>query len=164
MTGILIAVAVTFVLTVFLTLLVSALVSREKKIQHRIKPLFAVEDPQFERSMGGLLPPPINGGNKVTPLYNGDQIFPAMLAAVRAARKSICFETFIYWRGDVAGTFTDALCERAKVGVKVHVLLDWLGSKKMDQEYLRRMTDAGVDVQRYHPLKWYTAWRINHRT
>jgi cardiolipin synthase len=164
MTGILIAVAVTFVVTVFLTMLVSALVSREKKIEHRIKSLYAVEDPQFARSMGGLLPPPIVAGNNVTPLINGDQIFPAMLSAVRLARKSVCFETFIYWRGHVAETFTDALCERARVGVKVHVLLDWLGSKKMDQSYLRKMEEAGVDVQRYHPLKWYSAWRINHRT
>src|SRR5687767_10292206 len=159
-----IAVAVTFVLTLVVTLFVSALINREKKIQHEIKPSYAVEDPQFARSMGGLLPPPIVEGNRITPLVNGERIFPAMLDAIRSARRSICFETFIYWSGDTAKAFTDALSERARAGVRVHVLLDWLGSKKMDQQYLRAMEEAGVDVSRYHPLHWWSLWRINHRT
>ena len=90
--------------------------------------------PQFPRSMEGLLPPAIVGGNRVTALINGDQIFPAMLDAIRAARQTITFETFIYWSGDIGREFADALIERARAGVKVHVLLDWLGSKKMDAD------------------------------
>jgi cardiolipin synthase len=162
--AIVVAIVVTAVVTAGLTLLLSSLLTREKKIERKIETLYGVEDGQFERSMEGLLPPHILPGNKITPLVNGDQIFPAMLEAIGAARRTICFETFIYWSGEVGHKFCDALSERAKAGVKVHVLLDWLGSKRMDQELLRRMEQAGVEVQRYHPLKWYNVWQLNHRT
>ena len=49
------------------------------------------------RAMGSLLGSGISSGNKVTELLNGDQIFPAMLAAVRSAQKIITFEAYIHW-------------------------------------------------------------------
>jgi cardiolipin synthase len=162
--GIAIAVVVTAVLTTLATLVLYTVLAREKNISHRIEPLYGVADEQFERSMGGLLQPEIRPGNRVTPLLNGDQIFPAMLGAIRSARKTITFETFIYWSGEIGRQFADALAERARAGVKVHVLLDWLGSKKMEERYVREMEAAGVEVMRYHPLKWFNAWRVNHRT
>ena len=61
------------------------------------------------------------GGNAVTELLNGDQIFPPMLAAIQGAKKSITFETYIYWSGDIGKQFADALSERARAGVRVHV-------------------------------------------
>ena len=70
------------------------------------------------------------GGNRFQELRNGDEIFPSMLAAIRGARKSITFETYIYWSGDIGKNFADALSERARAGVKVHVLIDWLGSRR----------------------------------
>lgn len=162
--GIAIAIGVTAVVTALVTMLLYGILAREKKITHEIEPLFGVEDEQFERSMGSLLQPNIYAGNKVTPLINGDQIFPAMLGAIRSARKTITFETFIYWSGEIGKEFAEAICERAKAGVKVHVLLDWLGTKKMKDEYVQDMERAGVEVERYHPLKWYNAWRVNNRT
>ena len=69
-------------------------------------------------------------GNRYRVLVNGDQIFPAMLAAIRGARKTINFETYIYWSGAIGKEFADALAERARAGVKVHVLLDWVGSRR----------------------------------
>ena len=162
--GIVIAVVVTAALTVLATMILYTTLAREKKISHRIDPLYGVEDEQFERSLGSLLQPHIYGGNLVTPLINGDQIFPAMLEAVRGAKNTITFETFIYWSGEIGREFADALAERARAGVKVHVLLDWLGSKKMDDAYVEKMEAAGVEVMRYHPLKWFNAFRINHRT
>lgn len=83
------------------------------------------------------------GGNAVTELLNGDQIFPPMLAAIQGAKKSITFETYIYWSGDIGKQFADALSERARAGVRVHVLLDWVGSAKMDESYLTEMKEAG---------------------
>ena len=74
--------------------------------------------------MGSLLGPGIVGGNRVQELLNGEQIFPAMLAAIRSAQRSITFETYIYWSGDIGREFAEALAERARAGVKVHVLLD----------------------------------------
>src|SRR5436190_20661263 len=103
----------------------------EKQIRYELTHRFAVEDPQFVRSMGQLLGPAIVPGNRVTSLQNGDRIFPAMLEAIRGAQESITFETYIYWSGSIGQQFSDALCERAQAGVKVHVLLDWLGTGKI---------------------------------
>ena len=97
-------------------------------------------------------------------LLNGDEIFPAMLGAIRAAKFTITFETYIYWSGEIGKTFADALGERARKGVKVHVLLDAVGSQKLDKESLALMQDAGVDVEFYHPVSWYTLGKLNNRT
>jgi cardiolipin synthase len=136
----------------------------EKQIRYELTHRFAVEDPQFVRSMGQLLGPAIVPGNRVTSLQNGDRIFPAMLGAIRGAQESITFETYIYWSGDIGRQFSDALCERAAAGVKVHVLLDWLGTGKIDGKFLAEMKTAGVEVERYHPLHWWNWSRLNNRT
>ena len=134
-----------------------------KGIQYQIEHRYSVNDPQFLRSMGSLLEPGILASNKVSTLINGDQIFPAMLAAVRSAQRTICLETYIYWSGRVGRGFADALAERAGAGVKVHVIIDWVGSRKIDSPLLDRMRDAGVEVERYNPLVWYAPTRLNHR-
>src|SRR5687768_13707570 len=69
----------------------------EKEITQRVEHLYAVSDPQFLRSMGVLLGPALVSGNRIDTLLNGNQIFPAMLAAIRTAEKTITFETYIYW-------------------------------------------------------------------
>ncbi|MGE5095811.1 MAG: phospholipase D-like domain-containing protein, partial [Betaproteobacteria bacterium] len=92
------------------------------------------------------------------------EIFPSMLQAIGSARRTINFETYIYWSGRIGQTFADALSERARAGVQVHILLDWVGSQKMDKAQLQQMIDSGVDIRRYHPLQWYTIDRVNNRT
>ena len=134
-----------------------------KGIQYNVEHRYSVGDPQFLRSMGALVEPGILESNKVTPLVNGVQIFPPMLEAVRRAQKSICLETYIYWSGEIGEQFTEALAERARAGVKVHVIIDWIGSRKIDNSLLDRMTEAGAEVERYNPLVWYAPTRINHR-
>lgn len=136
----------------------------EKEVDESIPRLYGIDDPQFLRAMGVLLGPPIVGGNRYQELRNGDEIFPAVLAAIAAARRSITFETYIYWSGDIGRRFADALSERARAGVKVHVLLDWLGSQKIDPALIDEMTRAGVQVRFYHPLRWYDLARLNNRT
>ena len=134
---------------------------------YQVSSKYGVDDPQFARAMGELFGPRLDGGNTVKTLNNGDEIFPAMLEAIRAARETITFETFIYYEGKIGGEFTDALEERAKAGVKVHVLVDAVGSKRIDKGYVKRLNDAGAEVQFYHPLRWYdwgSVERLNHRT
>lgn len=135
-----------------------------KRINYEIEPLYSAHDPQFLRSMGQLLGPQFLSGNRTTSLINGDEIFPAMLEAIRGAQKTINFETYIYWSGDICQEFTDALAERARAGVKVHLLLDWFGSGRIASRYIRQMEAAGVEIQSYRPLYWYNLSRINHRT
>jgi cardiolipin synthase len=104
------------------------------------------------------------GGNRVVNLENGAEIFPAMLEAIRGARRTINFETYIYWSGEIGREFVEALSERARAGVKVHVLIDWVGSQKMDDKLVDELERAGVEVEHFHPLKWYHLARMNNRT
>ena len=150
--------------SILATILALNFLPGEKKVETRISEIYAVQDPQFLRTMSHLLGPPLVGGNHVQELINGDEIFPPMLAAIRAARRTITFETFIYWSGDIGREFAEALAERAQAGVKVHVLVDWVGSLKMDDELLDLMEDAGVELHKYHPLHWYHLARMNNRT
>jgi cardiolipin synthase len=162
MTALWIVVAV--VVTLLATLLALNLTSRQLSVERRVDHLYDIADPQFARAMGSLLGPALVGGNRVTVLRNGDRIFPAMLAAIREARRTVSFETYIYWSGEVGREFADALAERARAGVRAHVVLDWLGAGKMDESLIARMQDAGVRVVKYHPLRWYHLNRLNNRT
>jgi cardiolipin synthase len=136
----------------------------EKEPHHRIERLYGIRDAQLKREMGTLLGPAILSGSQVMALQNGDEIFPAMLAAIRVAQRTITFETYIYWSGDVGEQFASALIERAGAGVSVHVMLDWVGCAKMSRELMARMRDAGIEIQRYHALRWFSLGRLNNRT
>lgn len=157
-------IAIAVILTLVLTLLAANLTEGEKHIETDVTSLYTVRDPQYLRSMGVLLGPTIIEGNHVQHLENGDQIFPAMLDAIRSARKTITFETYIYWSGEIGQAFAEALQERAKAGVKVHVLLDWVGSAKIDQALIDALKRAGVEVERFHKPSWTTLTRMNNRT
>jgi cardiolipin synthase len=159
-----ITVVLTALATLALTLIALNFITHERKIEKRIPRLYGSDAPQFRRTMGLLLGPAIVGGNKVQTLNNGDDIFPAMLAAIRGARLTLTFETYIYWSGGIGREFADALQERARAGVKVHVLIDWVGSLKMDDTLLDELERAGVEIERYHPLHWYHIARLNNRT
>jgi cardiolipin synthase len=135
-----------------------------KHITQHIDHRYDVADPQFLRSMGVLLGPALAPGNRVDTLVNGARIFPAMLAGIGAAKRSITFESYIYWKGDVGRRFAAALAERARAGVKVHVLLDWAGSYKMDEDSINEMGRAGVNIMKYHRPKWFKFRHLNHRT
>ncbi len=149
---------------ILLTVILANFISSEKHLGHHISSEYAVTDPQFARSMSGLLGPPLTGGNRVVELVNGDAIFPAMLEAIRAASHSITFETFIYWRAEIGREFAEALEERARAGVRVHVLVDFVGSNKMDPALFDLMRAAGVEIEKFHPLSWYHLSRFNNRT
>ena len=139
-------------------------ITPQKKLQHLPDHRYATTDAEFQREMAVLLGPSIAEGNRITALQNGDEIFPALLEAIHGAQKTITFETFIYWSGDIGGKVAEALCERVRAGVEVHVLVDWVGSSKMDETLLDKMVGAGVDVRKYRPLSWYHLGRMNNRT
>ena len=136
----------------------------EKQLQHRLQHVSAVDSAQFRREIGTLLGASVVEGNAVTDYQNGVEFFPAMLASIRGAQRSINMETYIYWSGDIAKEFADALVERAHDGVKVHVLADWVGSAPIKQSLIDRLRDGGVRFEYFHPLHWYSFNRINNRT
>jgi len=148
-----------FALALFLNLTLG-----DKPIDAVVPTLYAAHDEQFMRTMGSMLGSPLVPGNRVETLVNGDEIFPAMLAALNSARRTITFEMYIYWSGSVGKAFADVLSERARAGVKVHVLVDGIGSEKIEEAYIREMGAAGVQVRRYNPPRLYTIDRVNNRT
>lgn len=136
----------------------------DKTVDRRVETLYPVADPQFSRTMGALLGPALVPGNHAVALVNGDEIFPAMLKAIREAQRTIDFETYIYWSGGIGKAFADALSDRARAGVRVSLLLDWIGSGKLDESLIKAMQADGVEVQRYNRPRWYNLGRLNNRT
>ncbi|MCW2605519.1 MAG: cardiolipin synthase [Frankiales bacterium] len=123
---------------------------------------------QLRRRLEGLLGIPATEGNDLTVLRNGDQIFPAMLEAIRGARTTVDFLTFVYWKGEIAHEFAHALAERATHGVRVRVLIDAIGGRLIDSELIQHMTRCGVQVEWFRKPVWQgallTPLKHNHRT
>ncbi|RJP75857.1 MAG: cardiolipin synthase B [Desulfobacteraceae bacterium] len=157
-------IGITVLATSLMLLLMQNFKTPEKVLGRKVEHRYVVSDPQFRREMSVLLGPAIVRGNQVTALQNGREIFPAMLLAIRSAQTSITFETHIYWSGETGDEFSQALSERAHAGVPVSVIIDWVGSIKMEQSLLDSMQAAGVQLHRYRPLHWYNFGRMNNRT
>jgi cardiolipin synthase len=119
---------------------------------------------EFLFAAEALTQAPISTGNEISLLVNGDEIFPALLEALRDAERSIDLLTYVYWRGEIAEEVARLVCERARKGVEVNVLLDWVGSAKMDARLVEQMADAGVCVVRFRPLRPWTLRRLGNRT
>src|SRR5690349_19443315 len=119
---------------------------------HYVTPDVHIGEPAFTRAMEAHTVSPVVGGNRAEILLNGEQIFPAMLAAIRGARTTITFANFIYEDGAIAGEMATALAERCRAGVAVNVLLDAVGSRQMPRQHWTRLADAGCQLAGLHSL------------
>ena len=130
---------------------------------------FGLPDPpvvgsvEFAGLIEVLAQAPQREGNRLMILRNGCEIFPAMLQAISSARNSINFSTYIYWTGDIASQFADALATRASEGIEVNVLLDAQGCTKMDRGLVEHMRAAGATVVCFRPPHWYNLQKLNRR-
>ncbi|MFF5565259.1 phosphatidylserine/phosphatidylglycerophosphate/cardiolipin synthase family protein [Streptomyces sp. NPDC012623] len=102
-------------------------------------------------------------GNALVPLRNGDEIFAAMLDAIGSAEHTIDMMTFVYWKGDIAHRFAEALADRARAGVRVRLLLDGFGSRLIEKDQLRVMEEAGVRVAWFRKPLYLSPFKQNHR-
>ncbi|MEO9041053.1 MAG: phospholipase D-like domain-containing protein [Rhodoferax sp.] len=107
---------------------------------------------------------PLVDGNAIDVLLNGDEIFPAMLEAIRQARDSVHLLTYIYWGGEIASRFADELSAAAKRGVRVRLLVDAVGGAKMSTSMVDNLAKAGCTFAWFRPLRWYNLGRFNDRT
>lgn len=114
--------------------------------------------PSIAGATGGTL----TDGNAVTVLQD-EAFFDALLADVARARRSVHFETYVWWQGEVCRRLAEALAERARAEVEVRVLLDAVGGGDMDEELRRLMRDAGVRLVFYHPISLAHLGDINNR-
>ncbi|MBA3963120.1 MAG: cardiolipin synthase B [Chthoniobacterales bacterium] len=138
---------------------------RRHVLEYHLEHTFSVSDPEFLGSALALADPVPLGGNKIDLLQNGDEYFPAMLAAINGARKTINFEAYIFYSDEIGRAFRDALCARARAGVQVRVLLDGIGSSwKLDNSDVKMLQQAGCKFSYYHPLHSWRVDRTNRRS
>ncbi len=125
----------------------------------------SLNSPDFFRTLEALTDSKIEPHTAVDVLPNGENFYAAELDAIKNAKKSINLEAYIFKGGEIATRLIDALTARARAGVKVHVVLDGVGSgiatTKKDFE---KLTQAGGKMYFYHPLRWYNLSRYNNRT
>lgn len=140
------------------------LLPERREVRDPIPHEFAVSDPQFLRTMNSVFGSDLKPGHRIETLLNGDEIFPPMLDAIAGATDTINFLTYIYWSGEIAEVFANALAAKARDGVEVRVLLDWVGSIPFEQRLIDIMEAGGVAVHRFRPLHWYSIDRVNNRT
>ncbi len=122
---------------------------------------------EWSDRLHALLGVPATDGNEVRVLRNGDRIFPAMLEAIDAATSTVDLVTFVYWTGDIAVRFAEALRDAARRGCRVRVLLDAVGARKIDSALVESMQESGCDVRWFRPVSDNGVPQIgevNHRT
>ncbi len=123
---------------------------------------------RLRRRLEALLGIPATEGNTLELLRNGDQIFPAMLEAIRTATETVDLLTFVYWKGAVAEEFARAMAERATAGVRVRLLIDAVGGRLIESDLLEHMAECGVQVEWFRKPLWQgqvlSPFRHNHRT
>ena len=130
----------------------------------KVRSAVGAEDPGHSAYIAALVGAGLTRGNRYDVLTNGDQIFPAMLDAIRKATRRISFETYIYDVGEVATQFTAALEEAARRGVRVNLVVDSVGGSGMKDEDIKRLEAAGCRIGRFHAVKWYNLEEVNYRT
>jgi cardiolipin synthase len=134
-------------------------------LKEPIRIAYGPTDAHFASAMGPLTGAEFSDGNSVRVLVNGDEFFPVMLDAIAAAKQTINLESYIWESGYISNKFIAALTERARAGVKVHVLVDGMGSLKFQRSDRERMRAAGVELFVYGREHWYEIKpNINHRT
>lgn len=119
---------------------------------------------EYQQVLEATLGDPFSCNNRIRVLRNGVEIFPPMLEAIRQARFSVELLTFIYWQGDIAEQFAQALTERARAGVRVRVILDAIGALKMPKALVEQMRSAGVDIVWFRPTVRWKLWELDNRT
>jgi cardiolipin synthase len=130
---------------------------------HLELPALQMGEPAFRATVVAYTGNAVVPGNRVDLLLNGDQIFPAKIAAIRAARKSITYAQYVFEEGAPAADIARALAERCRAGVPAHVLLDGVGALAMPSQYRDWMTAAGCEVATFRPLSPWAIDRVNER-
>jgi cardiolipin synthase len=133
-------------------------------------PNIALGEQGFYPTLAAHTDAAIVSGNRVELLFNGDQIFPAMLEAIRSAQKSITYQQYLYEDGAIAHEMAEAFAERCRGGVQVKILLDSLGSSSLPQDIPDLWKKSGCQLEWFERIKVFqfiTPWELlnyNHRS
>jgi cardiolipin synthase A/B len=152
------------ILLIAAALVALALVFAQDQTTLKVRSTYGAEDPRHQSYLAALVGADATNGNSYDVLTNGDQIFPAMLEAIGAARQRISFETYIYDTGSAPDRFTAALESAARRGVRVRVVVDAVGASSMEQAHVDRLRSAGCHVGQFNSPVWYSLEEVNYRT
>lgn len=155
-------IVISAVVFIYVTASVNAEADREAAIVS--VPGVASDAEAFMRALGGSASADVIGGNRITVLQNGIEIFPALLEAIASAQHSVHFSTFIYSSGQIPIQFAEAFSAAAQRGIEVRMVFDKSGSKKVSPEMMAQMRKAGCKVKWFRPIEWYSWAKYNHRT
>jgi cardiolipin synthase len=123
----------------------------------------------LSRVVSRIAAQPLTAGNKIEPLVNGDAAFPAMLATIESAKKSITLCTYIFDNDESGGKFVAALKSAVERGVAVRVLIDAAGTRYSWPPITYKLHHAKIPFGKFLPASIFTPWRAatinlrNHR-
>jgi len=124
---------------------------------------FPIDSEEFLSTIAGATDVPFAPGNRVELLNNGDEFYPSMLDAIARATSSVTIEAYIYWAGEIGVVFARALAKKAQEGIPVKILLDAIGSATIGNDILEILEAGHCQLAWYHPIRWYSLGRFNHR-
>jgi cardiolipin synthase len=152
------------ILGVVAAVIAGALMVAQDRETLKIRSEYAANDPRVSPYLAALIGAPLTRGNDYDVLTNGDQIFPAMLEAIRGAKRRVSLETYVFESGEIADQFVSALEQAARRGVRVNLVVDSVGGSGMTKETVERLKNAGCRVSRFNSPKWYSLENMNNRT
>ncbi|HEX9442881.1 MAG TPA: phospholipase D-like domain-containing protein [Candidatus Binatia bacterium] len=133
-------------------------------------PGIVLGEPSFYPTISAHTDASIISGNRVELLFNGDQIFPALLKAIRGAEKSVTYAQYFYDDGAIAREMAEAFAERCRAGVQVKILIDALGGGALSQDMQTLWKQSGCQLEWFQRVKanqFVTPWELldyNHRS
>ncbi len=119
---------------------------------------------EFLNMLEALTDAKVNRTGRLEVLTNGSSFYPAALAAIRGATRSLCLEAYIFQRSEIADQYLQAMTERARAGVQVNVVVDAFGSFRANAAFFKPLLEAGGKVAWYNRPRWYSLSRIDNRT
>ena len=125
---------------------------KKNKLQKKPADALALSHEFVEESFDRVTGAELLTGNEVKLLVDAAENYPAWLAAIRSARRYILFESYIIHEDAQGKIFADALIKKAREGVRVMLIYDWLGGfGKTSRRFWRRLRDEGIEVRCYNP-------------
>ena len=153
-----------FILFIAAAVIAAILMLAQDQETLKVRSATGAEEPRNTAYIAALVGADLTRGNHYDVLTNGDQIFPAMLDAIRAAKRRISLETYIYDTGTVADQFTAAFEEAARRGVRINLVVDSVGASSMNASHKKRLQQAGCRIAEFNPPTWYSLEEVNYRT
>ena len=127
-------------------------------------PDIALTEPAFQKSLEAFTGAAISGGNQVDILLNGEETFPVLVKDLKAAKKTVTFEAFIFRKSKIGEEIVATFEDRCKAGVRTSILLDAHGSAELPRDYVQRLTAAGCRIiPNFRPVPRWSLKRINNR-